>query len=100
MPAQPSAQKEAGGLPIPQYRLNVDALMRDVPGMNESINSKLRLLYISCGSDDGLITSNLQFEDWLTSQNIHSVHKEVPGYAHVWSFWRRSLVEVAPLLFR
>jgi enterochelin esterase family protein len=100
MPAQAPAQKEAGGPPIPQYSFNPDAVTRNVPGLNESINDKLRLLYISCGLDDGLITSNKQFEDWLTEHKIRFTHEEVPGYGHVWSFWRGSLVEVAPLLFR
>lgn len=98
--AQAPAQQGGAGPPIPRYSFNPEAVTRNVPGLNESINSKLKLLYISCGLDDGLITSNTQFEDWLTAHNIRFVHKEVPGYAHVWSFWRRSLVEVTPSLFR
>lgn len=85
---------------IPKYNMNPEAINKNVPGLNESINGKLRLLYISCGLDDGLITSNLQFEDWLAAHKIHFIHTETAGYAHVWSFWRKSLVEVAPLLFR
>jgi enterochelin esterase family protein len=99
MPAKAPAQ-DAAGPPIPRYNLNPYAIVRNVPGLNDSINSKLRLLYISCGLDDGLISSNQQFESWLTDHKIRFVHQEVPGYAHVWSFWRKSLVEVAPLLFR
>lgn len=91
---------EGSGPRIPQYSLNPEAIAKDAPDLNESINKKLRLLYISCGLDDGLITSNKQFEDWLTEQKVHFVQRDVPGYAHVWSFWRRSLVEVAPMLFR
>src|SRR6266700_1386240 len=100
MPAPATAQKESAGPLIPQYSFNPEAMKRNVPGLDESINGELRLLYISCGLDDGLITSNKQFEDWLTEHKIRFTHKEVPGYAHVWSFWRRSLVDVAPLLFR
>lgn len=100
MPAQVSPPKEESGPPIPRYNFNPDAVAKDVPGLNESINSKLRLLYISCGLDDGLITSNKQFEDWLTEHKIQFIHREVPGYAHVWSFWRKSLVELSPMLFR
>ena len=99
MPAQASSASKTNAPMIPQYNLNPEAITKNVPGLNESINSKLRLLYISCGLDDGLITSNTQFEDWLTEHKIHFTHNEVPGYAHVWSFWRKSLVEVAPLLF-
>jgi enterochelin esterase family protein len=100
MPAKAPAQEGAAGPPIPRYSLNPDAIQKNVPGLNESINGKLRLLYISCGLDDGLITSNQQFESWLTEHKIRFVHHEVPGYAHVWSFWRRSLVDLAPSLFR
>jgi enterochelin esterase family protein len=84
---------------IPQYNLNTDAIAKDLPELDESINGKLRLLYVSCGLDDGLVTSNMEFEDWLGTRGVHFTHDEVPGYAHVWSFWRRSLVEVAPMLF-
>ena len=85
---------------IPKYGLNLEAIGQDLPGLSASINSKLRLLYISCGLDDGLITSNQQFEGWLTEHHVQFKHEEVPGYAHVWSFWRKSLVDVAPMLFR
>lgn len=100
VPAPPAPAGESTAPVIPKYNLNPDAILKNVPGLNESINSKLRLLYISCGLDDGLITSNRQFEDWLTEHKIHFSHEETPGYAHVWSYWRRGLVEVAPLLFR
>ena len=100
MPAQTMATSETTAPSIPRFNLNPDAVTKNVPALNESINNKLHLLYISCGLDDGLITSNKQFEDWLTARGIHFSHSEVPGYAHVWSFWRKSLVEIAPQLFR
>lgn len=99
-PSQAPAKQGTAGPPIPRYNLSSEAITKNVPGLNESINGKLRLLYLSCGLDDGLITSNQQFESWLTDHNIHFTHKELPGYAHVWSFWRISLLDVAPLLFR
>ena len=100
MPAPAPASTDTPGPRIPRYQMNSDAIEKDVPGLNVSINSKLRLLYISCGLDDGLITSNKQFEDWLTSHNIHFAHDEIPGYAHVWSLWRKNLIELSPRLFR
>jgi enterochelin esterase family protein len=100
MAPQTASTSESTAPTIPQYNLNPEAVTKNVPALNDSVNNKLRLLYITCGLDDGLITSNKQFEDWLTKHNIRFIHKEVPGFAHVWSFWRRSLVEVAPLLFR
>jgi enterochelin esterase-like enzyme len=100
MPAPLTTPGQITAASIPRLNLNLEAVSKNVPGVNESINNKLRLLYLSCGLDDGLITSNQQFEGWLTEHKIHFIHNEVPGYAHVWSFWRRSLVELTPLLFR
>ena len=100
MPAAAPAPSQGTEAVIPRYKLNPEAIKKDAPGLNESINAKLRLLYISCGMDDGLLSSNEEFESWLTENNIHFVQENVPGYAHVWSLWRRNLVEVAPLLFR
>ena len=99
-PSRAPAETDRAGPPIPQYRFNPDAVIKNVPGLSEAIKDKLRILYLSCGLDDGLITFNKQFEDWLEAHGIHFAHEEVPGYAHVWSFWRRSLVKVAPQLFR
>lgn len=99
-PAATPASSGSTELAIPKYGLNLDAVGRDLSNVNESLNGRLRLLYISCGLDDGLITSNEQFEGWLADRKVRFVHKEVPGYAHVWSFWRKSLVDVAPMLFR
>jgi enterochelin esterase family protein len=99
-PAKEPVQEGAAGPPIPRYNLDPEAIPKNVRGLNESINGKLRLLYLSCGLDDGLIASNQQFEAWLAGHKVHFTHQEVPGYAHVWSFWRKSLVEVAPQLFR
>ncbi len=97
----PRSVTSQGAVPVvPQYDLNREAIAKNLPRLNASINNKLHLLYLSCGLDDGLLASNQQFEDWLSRHQIHFVHKEVSGYAHVWSFWRRSLVDLAPQLFR
>lgn len=69
------------------------------PGVDAKINSQLRLLWIACGTDDQLIKSNRQFEDWLTSKGVRFTRIETPG-AHTWMVWRRNLTEFAPLLFR
>ena len=100
LPAQAATKGEGTAPLIPRFRLNPEAIRKDVPGLNESINGKLRLLYLSCGLDDGLLTSTREFESWLTENKIHFTREEVPGYGHVWSLWRQNLVEVAPLLFR
>ncbi len=100
MPAAAPAPSQGTEAVIPHYELNPNAIEKDAPDLKESINANLRLLYISCGLDDGLLSSNMEFESLLTENKIHFVHQEMPGYAHVWSLWRRNLVDLAPLLFR
>jgi enterochelin esterase-like enzyme len=55
---------------------------------------------MSIGSQDALLPANRQFKDWLEGQKIEFTYTETPGYAHVWSYWRISLADFAPRLFR
>jgi enterochelin esterase-like enzyme len=71
----------------------------DFPGLDAKANQQLRLLWISCGTEDGLMWANRQFRTWLASKGIQHVDIETPG-AHTWMVWRRNLAEFAPLLFR
>ncbi|MBS1212785.1 MAG: axe1-6A 3 [Proteobacteria bacterium] len=79
-------------------RLNLDALDKLFPKADAKSTS-FRMLYISIGLADGLLDSTREFGGWLKSRNIAYVNVEVPGYAHVWSFWRIALVDFAPRLF-
>ncbi|MGP8198718.1 MAG: esterase [Limisphaerales bacterium] len=69
------------------------------PNLDSKANDRLRLLWISCGKDDGLVKPNREFVQWLESQGIHLTWTEVPG-VHSWRVWRRNLADFAPLLFR
>ena len=69
------------------------------PKLDSSANEKLRLLWIACGTEDGLINANHKFIDWLKSKDIQVTRIETPG-AHTWMVWRRNLSEFAPLLFQ
>jgi enterochelin esterase-like enzyme len=68
-------------------------------GLNAKTNDRLRLLWIACGVDDGLIASNREFLEFLKSRDVKFLWKESPG-AHTWRVWRRYLSEFLPLLFR
>jgi enterochelin esterase family protein len=70
------------------------------PNLGAASNAKLRLLYVSCGESDGLLTSTQEFEDWLTSKGVVFEKMTRPGYAHEWPFWRISLADLAPQLFK
>jgi enterochelin esterase-like enzyme len=69
------------------------------PKLDEKQAAKIKLLWIACGKDDGLIKNNRQLKSWLASRNIKFQSVETEG-AHTWQVWRRNLVDLAPLLFR
>jgi enterochelin esterase family protein len=72
------------------------------PGLQSSANANQqqpRLLWIACGTEDGLITANRNLRAWLKSKGVKMTEIETPG-AHTWIVWRRNLVEFASLLFR
>lgn len=69
------------------------------PQANEKINGQVKLLWIACGTEDGLIAGNRKFREWLKTNGVHMTEIETPG-GHAWSVWRRNLAAFAPLLFR
>ena len=70
------------------------------PQLTAAATKPLRLLYFSCGTDDSLIAVNRDMKAWLKSKQIGFVDIETPRYAHVWRYWRVSLLDFAPRLFR
>lgn len=72
---------------------------QEFPGLNASVNTRLHLLWVACGTDDGLLGINQKFNAWLTSEDIRHTYVETPGN-HTWMVWRRNLGAFAPLLFR
>jgi enterochelin esterase family protein len=57
------------------------------------------LLWIACGTEDGLLTVNRNLREWLKTKGVQHTDIETPGM-HAWMVWRRNLAEFAPLLFR
>jgi hypothetical protein len=49
------------------------------PKLNETINNKLKLVWIAIGKDDYLTPSVRKYNDWLNSKNIKHVYKESEG---------------------
>jgi hypothetical protein len=54
------------------------------PKLNTSVNSQLCLLYISIGTDDGLITTHDIMKNMLNSKGVKYMLMEKPGYGHEW----------------
>lgn len=69
------------------------------PNLDAAAAGRLHVLWIACGTEDGLITPNRQFVSWLRGKAIHPTAIETTGM-HTWSVWRRNLVAFAPLLFQ
>jgi enterochelin esterase-like enzyme len=59
----------------------------------------LRLLWIACGTEDGLIEPNRKFVAFLKSKDMPVTQIETPGM-HTWMVWRDNLIHFAPLLFQ
>jgi enterochelin esterase-like enzyme len=59
----------------------------------------LKLLWVACGTDDHLITSNRAFTAWMKQQQIPVTVIETPG-RHTWMVWRDNLINFTPLLFQ
>ena len=69
------------------------------PAFDAKAASQLTLLYVACGTEDGLISGSRDFREYLKSKNITATAVETPG-AHTWMVWRRNLIEIAPMLFQ
>jgi enterochelin esterase-like enzyme len=69
------------------------------PTLGKKVNHQIRLLWIACGKEDGLFSSNQKFNQWLTSKGVVHTWVEEPG-RHSFLVWRRFLAEFAPLLFQ
>jgi enterochelin esterase-like enzyme len=61
--------------------------------------ANLRLLWIACGTEEGLIEPNRKFIAFLKSKDMPVTQIETPGL-HTWMVWRDNLVHFAPLLFQ
>jgi enterochelin esterase-like enzyme len=78
--------------------MNVD-FPKEFANLDEKANKQLRLLWIGCGDQDGLMKPNKRFEEWLTGKKIQHIWRQIPGQ-HSYRVWRRNLAEVATLLFQ
>jgi len=61
--------------------------------------ANLRLLWIACGTEDGLIGPNRRFVAWLKTKNMPVTAIETPGL-HTWLVWRANISQFATLLFQ
>ncbi len=77
-----------------------DQLPRTFPGLDARANSRIRHLWVSCGTADVLIGVNRQFRKYLDGLGVKVNYLEIPDAGHVWPLWRRNFADFAPLLFK
>jgi enterochelin esterase family protein len=63
-----------------------------------ALKKGLKLIWLSTGVDDSLITNTRSTVDMLKKHGFQPVFQESPG-AHSWFNWRNYLIEFAPQLF-
>lgn len=61
--------------------------------------SKLKLLWISCGNKDGLITFSQRTHNYLASKEVPHIYFIEPGY-HDFKVWKNGLYMFSQLLFK
>jgi len=77
-------------------------LENDMPGFldqADTVNRKLRLLFLSCGTEDPRYPGQLDLIDKLKQHDIHYVWYPTPG-VHEWKVWRHALAEFAQKVFQ
>ena len=100
-PATPPAAAPGGRGAAPALgTLDPALIAQTFPNLSAKDNSRIRMLWIVCGTADSLIGHNRDFKKWLTSRNIAFTEQEVPDIGHVWPLWRQNLTDMVPRLFR
>jgi len=65
----------------------------------EAAKSKLKLLWISCGSSDGLVTFSKRTHDYLAEKGVPHIYYIEPG-VHNFKVWKNGLYMFSQLIFK
>lgn len=95
-PAPPAGEARGRG----GQQITPEAIAKVFPNLDASANDRLRLLWIACGTADGLVGVNRSFHEWLDGKGVRHTYIEIPDVGHVWPLWRENLADLAPLLFK
>lgn len=77
---------------------NTKAPEQLVPNPGET-KSKLKLLWISCGANDGLISFSRRTHDYLVKNNVPHIYYIEPG-VHDFKVWKNGLYMFSQLIFK
>ncbi|WP_313073335.1 sialate O-acetylesterase [Lacrimispora sp.] len=67
------------------------------PDGGTKVKANSKLLFLSCGTSDGLISNNNRVRDYCKSNNIRYTEWLLPGKGHDWSVWKPSLWNFAQM---
>jgi enterochelin esterase-like enzyme len=65
----------------------------------DAAKSKLKLLWISCGSSDGLLSFSKRTHDYLVEKNVPHIYYIEPG-VHDFKVWKNGLYMFSQLIFK
>ena len=74
--------------------VNFDTVLTD----SAAINSKLKFLWVSVGTEDTLYQSIADYSTMLSKYKIQHIFR-ITGGAHTYAVWQQNLNDVAPMLF-
>lgn len=80
--------------------LDEATIVKNFPTLDAKVNPRIRMLWIVCGTADGLIGVNRQFKAWLTTKGVNFTEQDVPDAGHVWPLWRQNLTDMTQKLFQ
>ncbi len=80
--------------------VDVSAFDKNFPTLDAKANSKIKMLWITCGTADSLIAVNRQFKDFLRAKGVQFTELESPDVGHVWPYWRQNFTEFAQKAFQ
>lgn len=84
-----------GGFSSAPNTLSPEALVPDP----EEARKKIKLLWISCGDNDGLITISRRTHEYLVKNDVPHIYYIEPG-VHDFKVWKNSLYMFSQLLFK
>jgi endo-1,4-beta-xylanase len=61
---------------------------------------QMKLLYISCGDKDGLISFSKRTHEYLLANQVPHIYYIIPGGIHDFRVWKESLYQFSQLLFK
>jgi len=99
-PPEPAADGARGGGRGAARTVDPAVFDKAFPTLDAKANSRIRMLWITCGTADSLIAVNRQFKDWLRAKNVQFTELETPDVGHVWPYWRQNFTEFASKAFQ